>query len=516
MVKILIIKYNKTELDIIFENGDFGYFHGENRYLEFNQYSMQVDIQHESYDALIDYLSSGKKCISDFKGYSSITDFLILEAIHTIIHASTLIDVYLIQGEIQSETVISSINEFIFSKKIPLIAKKTILCSDNIFSILKEVKGTKELKPYCINQTGKSLEIQVYLDNQFLEFSLHSNKKLLLRDSDTHLFFKVLDLLAIKRKDNSLIIFFYSKFHIVYSLKITFSSFATDSKIFLTKYHEFTNILEIFNDCRKAGFEDLCDIKIKTPSKLRYFYNFFKDLIELYMKEEMICPYCLSTYVKRIDLFSRSFDKEGNAGDDYFSSESDFYCSECNGYFDTFDKKYNWKKYPPKPSKEKAPSQILFVKEINEYITLKAEGDYINIYVKGEVFKQCMFLVLDIKNNSKKQHLIDSIDEAEELFKSDIPPDSLEKISIEEQFKGHASNLQAWVEHGYNTKVLHMNLAFPLLKKLSQVGDPLAKRVFKEEIATRIESNYRNVDERNIKKTCKKFLNLKPIEIFNF
>ena len=35
--------------------------------------------------------------------------------------------------------------------------------------------------------------------------------------------------------------------------------------------------------------------------------------------------------------------------------------------------------------------------------------------------------------------------------------------------------------------------AFPLLKQLTDVGDPLAKRVFKEEIVKRIESNYEPV-----------------------
>ncbi len=47
-------------------------------------------------------------------------------------------------------------------------------------------------------------------------------------------------------------------------------------------------------------------------------------------------------------------------------------------------------------------------------------------------------------------------------------------------------NLQVWYEYNYNTNLLHSNLAFPLLKKLTEVGDPLASRMFKEEIAKRI------------------------------
>lgn len=42
----------------------------------------------------------------------------------------------------------------------------------------------------------------------------------------------------------------------------------------------------------------------------------------------------------------------------------------------------------------------------------------------------------------------------------------------------------------YDTKLLHRNIAFPLLKKLTDVGDPLAKKVFKEEIAKRIDSRF--------------------------
>jgi len=51
-------------------------------------------------------------------------------------------------------------------------------------------------------------------------------------------------------------------------------------------------------------------------------------------------------------------------------------------------------------------------------------------------------------------------------------------------------NLQAWHENNYDTCLLHSNLAFPLLKKLSDVGDPVAKIVFKEEIIKRLRKGY--------------------------
>ena len=64
------------------------------------------------------------------------------------------------------------------------------------------------------------------------------------------------------------------------------------------------------------------------------------------------------------------------------------------------------------------------------------------------------------------------------------------KIYPETEFWGHCSNLQVWVENDYNTRLLHRNLAFPLLKRLTELGDPKAKRVFKEEIAQRFLSCY--------------------------
>jgi Leucine-rich repeat (LRR) protein len=41
--------------------------------------------------------------------------------------------------------------------------------------------------------------------------------------------------------------------------------------------------------------------------------------------------------------------------------------------------------------------------------------------------------------------------------------------------------------------LLHRNLAFPLLKKLTEAGDPIAKNVFKDEIAKRLASGHNSV-----------------------
>jgi len=51
-------------------------------------------------------------------------------------------------------------------------------------------------------------------------------------------------------------------------------------------------------------------------------------------------------------------------------------------------------------------------------------------------------------------------------------------------------NLQVWAENNYDTRLLHSNLSFPLLRELVKAGDIKAKKVFREEIAKRIESGY--------------------------
>ena len=130
--------------------------------------------------------------------------------------------------------------------------------------------------------------------------------------------------------------------------------------------------------------------------------------------------------------------------------------------------------------------------KISDYITLKLENDKTNIYVAGKKFIQCKSLIINIPFEEVESYSeIGSIDEISEKLKRQHV--LLYKISPEVEFWGHCSNLQAWVEHNYDTRLLHNKLAFPLLKKLVDVGDLHAKQAFKEEIATRIETGYPNV-----------------------
>ena len=139
--------------------------------------------------------------------------------------------------------------------------------------------------------------------------------------------------------------------------------------------------------------------------------------------------------------------------------------------------------------------------KINDYLTLKLEHSRTNIYVKGRLFNQCKYLLLDIPTSRVREYdNIGSIDEAADQLDRSLEGNHssysyFRKITPETEFWGHCSNMQAWAENGYDTRLLHRNLAFPLLKTLVDAGDPQARKVFREQIALRIVSGYPSVVE---------------------
>ncbi|MGV9172476.1 MAG: hypothetical protein ACOC35_07905 [Promethearchaeia archaeon] len=133
---------------------------------------------------------------------------------------------------------------------------------------------------------------------------------------------------------------------------------------------------------------------------------------------------------------------------------------------------------------------------INKYITLKLENGQTNIYVAGRVFNQCKFLFINLSMDKVREYdSIKSIDEAEDTLDNSLEGGGQYQyeISAETEFWGHCSNLEVWAEHNYDTRLLHRNLAFPLLKRLTEVGDPQAQQIFKEEILNRVLTGYPNV-----------------------
>ncbi|MHA1478024.1 MAG: hypothetical protein ACTSPU_07475, partial [Promethearchaeota archaeon] len=107
---------------------------------------------------------------------------------------------------------------------------------------------------------------------------------------------------------------------------------------------------------------------------------------------------------------------------------------------------------------------------INNYLSLRLEYNETNIYVNGENFKQCKFILLNIPmDETERFDEIESIDEAADIlgWTEERQVGVEYEIDPETEFWGHCSNLQAWYEHNYDTRLLHSNLSFPLLKKLA-------------------------------------------------
>jgi len=131
--------------------------------------------------------------------------------------------------------------------------------------------------------------------------------------------------------------------------------------------------------------------------------------------------------------------------------------------------------------------------QINKFLKLRLEWDQTEIYVNDKPFTKCKYLLLNIQTNDFSPYdEIKSIDDAEEKLDKRHEGDK-SILSPEVEFWGHCSNLQAWYENEYDTRLLHRNIAFPLLRELADAGDQLARRRFKEEIVLRIERGSENV-----------------------
>ncbi len=154
--------------------------------------------------------------------------------------------------------------------------------------------------------------------------------------------------------------------------------------------------------------------------------------------------------------------------------------------------------------------------QVNKFITLRLENGRTNIYVKRKLFRFCTILLLDIPaKNISEFNDIQSIDELSDNKDFDVrnPSNNSNSIPLDVIFWGHCSNLQVWAENDYDSRLLHRSLAFPLLKKLYESGDPLAKRAFKEEVARRFLSNHAQTTEYLLNEGFLDYLNYNELEI---
>lgn len=138
--------------------------------------------------------------------------------------------------------------------------------------------------------------------------------------------------------------------------------------------------------------------------------------------------------------------------------------------------------------------------KINEFLTLRLENGSTIIYINDKKIIQCKYLLInksldhdgDSNLDSNDISMDDQIGNLDHSLELDDDNNN-EGVSPEAEFWAHCSNLQAWYENNYDTQVLHANLAFPLLRKLSKNGDKKAKQVLKKEIIKRFRSGNLNV-----------------------
>lgn len=190
-------------------------------------------------------------------------------------------------------------------------------------------------------------------------------------------------------------------------------------------------------------------------------------------------------------------------------------CEELNllAYF--MEQNYNliWDKLDNRWIPKPPPPKEIF--KINDYITLKLEDDRTNIYIKRRLFTHCKYLLFSFtKDELSDYEEINSIDEIKDKYDHSHEGHS-KKIPSEVEFWGHCSNLQAWYENNYDSRLLHSNLAFPLLKELVKSGDQKAKQVFKEEIALRFESGFEKIIKFLLNEKYLFFLEFDEIEILH-
>ncbi|TFF99264.1 MAG: hypothetical protein EU541_05360 [Promethearchaeota archaeon] len=153
--------------------------------------------------------------------------------------------------------------------------------------------------------------------------------------------------------------------------------------------------------------------------------------------------------------------------------------------------------------------------KVNKFLSLKLEYKRTVIFVGGKRFRNCKYLLLNLNTlEQERMETINSIDQVAEALNHDLHGNfsTNKQINPQEEFWGHCSNLQAWYENNYDSRLLHSNLAFPLLKQLAKEGDPQARKAFKEEIAKRIESEYPNVVQYLIKEGYLKYLGVEELK----
>ncbi len=101
---------------------------------------------------------------------------------------------------------------------------------------------------------------------------------------------------------------------------------------------------------------------------------------------------------------------------------------------------------------------------VNEFISLKLKNSETKIYVNGEYFYHCKYLIISIP--------VDRLDEWEgyetmdQIIKATGRSEGQRKathLTPQEAFWGHCSNIQAWADNGYDYRLLDTKLSIPII-----------------------------------------------------
>jgi hypothetical protein len=115
---------------------------------------------------------------------------------------------------------------------------------------------------------------------------------------------------------------------------------------------------------------------------------------------------------------------------------------------------------------------------VNEHIAVvwDAEKERVLVLVDEVPTSSCAALLLNMSSADPEFTSIDEL--AERQGARPLKGDELRKmLSIDEEVRAHASNIQAWVENDYDARLLHSNISSLLSSALAAAGDEKAKKI---------------------------------------
>jgi len=119
---------------------------------------------------------------------------------------------------------------------------------------------------------------------------------------------------------------------------------------------------------------------------------------------------------------------------------------------------------------------------VNEFISLKLDNGATDIYINDEHFNQCKYLLISIPLEYAED--FDGYDTMDEIIKATNKNDgekSAKSLTSVEEFQGHCSNIQAWVENHYDYRILDTRLSIPIILEIMKgLLKPVDKERFRK------------------------------------